>query len=618
MELARSPWLRSGSELEAATIGRATELAELVEAVMEAATGQGRRQILVTGPAGSGKTHLLALAWHRLAGAVVSGHCLRLVRLPEDPWRLASHGDLLGAILAGVLQPDTTPPGCAVQPGGSVLLYDAVRPGDAVQSGGVGRQEEDQGPEGETQLAISPDRYQRAEAQLTQLALDRGPVVVLAEAFDQILKQIGSDGQRHLERFLSSEPSLVLVGSSRLPLEAEVWRSAALNDQLDVRPLEPLTVEQVAALIGPPASAAGAAGPNSPSAGAAGTSGLEAVGLLAGRWPGLWVALARTCQPNQPNQPNQPVSPAGALLSWLSDQEPLRLERLRQLTHQQRLVVSELAAAAHPLHVRELARRCGIGEKSVARVAVELKRSGWINAATSPWDGLTDGRRSYYELSDPVTRLVPVPDPACPGLVVTQLVFLELWTGADQLTASPRRLPRVADLLGQVDAVLGALTRGEGEPLFGLPSALRSALAETASASSADPKAGLEQASQRLRLVASRLAAFLANIQDDAVPQVSSHSFGQDLRQVSSADADHLAALERALPVLERILGELDPGTAGIRADLITAYEAVGRRLEAVALAERSLDLSASVLGENHPDIVLARRRMSAAYGQHT
>ncbi len=71
---------------------------------------------------------------------------------------------------------------------------------------------------------------------------------------------------------------------------------------------------------------------------------------------------------------------------------------------------------------------------------------------------------------------------------------------------------------------------------------------------------------------------------------------------------------ERALRILERVLGAEHPDTAGLLNNLATLYESQGRYAEAESLYERALGICERVLGAEHPDTAQSLNNLAALY----
>jgi tetratricopeptide (TPR) repeat protein len=72
---------------------------------------------------------------------------------------------------------------------------------------------------------------------------------------------------------------------------------------------------------------------------------------------------------------------------------------------------------------------------------------------------------------------------------------------------------------------------------------------------------------------------------------------------------------ERLVAASERVLGPDHPSTLASRNNLAAAYQAAGRRDEAITLDEQILAASERVLGPDHPSTLQARNNLAAAYG---
>jgi len=94
-----TPSLMPASTLEAIFVARGQVLDSIMQRVESAADSDTRNQTLLVGPRGAGKTHLIALTYHRTKGLIAEGRRLQLAWLPEDPWTIASYRHLLASIV---------------------------------------------------------------------------------------------------------------------------------------------------------------------------------------------------------------------------------------------------------------------------------------------------------------------------------------------------------------------------------------------------------------------------------------------------------------------------------------------------------------------------------------
>jgi tetratricopeptide (TPR) repeat protein len=77
-----------------------------------------------------------------------------------------------------------------------------------------------------------------------------------------------------------------------------------------------------------------------------------------------------------------------------------------------------------------------------------------------------------------------------------------------------------------------------------------------------------------------------------------------------------LAYWEPMTTTSQQILGEEHPDTIMARANLASSYWSAGRTGEAIAIEERVLADSERLLGEEHPDTIRARANLAVSYQQ--
>ena len=452
-----TPWLTPRTQLEALLVGRQALLDDLVDRIRRAATTHSRQHTLVVGPRGAGKTHLLALAYHRAFDLTDQDGRFQLARLPEDPWTIASYRHLLAAILADLDPSASTIPGCLV-PLPSVA---------------------------------------ELESHLTRHFQNGGVIVVLVENLDEVFAQIGLEGQRQLRHFLQTTPyPLLLLATTPTLGRSLSSQSSPFYGFFDTLPLAPLTLNQALELVLRVAQTRDDQGRLAAALHqVVAKRRLEAVAHIAGSQPRLWVTFGQTLTPEGIQRL------ADALMETFDDLTPSYQDRVRALSPQQRLVVGELASADHPLPVQDIARRVDITEKTAARLVRELARLDWVARVATPWNHLLDRRRSYYELADPLARLAFQLKGARGEPLRLIVDFLSYWFDQDDVSGWRRdqleshAAGPAVDLLGQVDDALAALHRGDAEPVMALPSSVRTALEQRWAKvdSRADEPAGSER-----------------------------------------------------------------------------------------------------------------------------
>lgn len=441
--------------LEELFVHREDLVSDAISRIERAASSRERSSRLFIGPRGAGKSHLLALVAHRARRLVGFGERFQLAWLPEDLWAIGSVDDLFREIARHV------------EPAG--LLREQGGPPDAV---------------------------------LRAIASERGPIVVVVENLDQVLADIGQQGQRRLRALMESDRSLLIIGSATRLATELVDQSMPFYGFFDTVDLHPFSVDQAADMLKQIARARHDEGLvaelDTPQA----RSRLAAVAHLAGGQPRIWALFGAGLTVEGLDDF------VSILIEQFDDLTPYYQERLRWLSVNERKAVQALAEADRALPVRDLAEATGISPRSLASTLLGLRETGWVRVRTGPLMDLVDGRLTYYELAEPLARLA-FQLKAAHGEPVRLLVdFLRAWfeptalnavvagpasayaaaarssehggaasalcrsLAADVLRAPEELTPSLAEMILTIDRGLSALEEGDPQPLLSLPASI--------------------------------------------------------------------------------------------------------------------------------------------------
>ena len=173
-----TPSLLPAKVLEELFVQRSALLERILAMVEESARTKAKHQILLVGPRGIGKTHLLALTYHRIKARLDLRERLCLAWLREEEWGVDSFAELLRRILRAL---DCEDPQAGL---GERIRALREAPRDAVRS--------------------------VAEQMLTRHLAGR-TLVVLCENLDELFKGMGEQGQQELRAFLQEQGSCSLI-----------------------------------------------------------------------------------------------------------------------------------------------------------------------------------------------------------------------------------------------------------------------------------------------------------------------------------------------------------------------------------------------------------------------
>ena len=590
-----SPWQTPKDQLEAIFVTREPILDNLVKRVLNAAASDSRQHTLIVGPRGSGKTHLLAMLYYQLQDALSQGIKIQIARLPEDPFTIVSYTRLLSAIFTSV-EPDQT-------------------------------------------VDMNADAL---EFMLDQMAEKAGPIVVLLENLDEVFAQIGIDGQRKLRHYLQTSNTLLMITTTSILDRSINDQASPFYSYFSVIRLQELSAEQAQQMLLNIASVQENTELVDYLSSDHVLRRLNIVRYLAGSHPRIWSIFSEVMTPNSLQRI------AELLYASFDDLTPYYRDRLMSLNPQQRLVVSELAVASYPLHVQEISQRTHLGARSVARTVIELKDAGWIKPVETLWAHLLDGRRTYYELCEPLVRLAFQVKDAVDKPISLIVNFLTLWLDPEEIESwggnglvmkyleqvetsfssdanlrFMRRLTRLpackaddTDLLGKVDDALSQLQSGDASALMALPSLVRIVLELQCQELSPDAEYNPAPLRRELHHDAMNYMGWVAH-----EPQSSEWiSRGENLAQTTGAEEDfsiwaEWLARSGQFDQAETVMLLLsDDWLLMSRDNLALAYQSAGRFKEAIHLLEQNLADFERILGPDHPNTLTLRNNLASVY----
>ena len=615
--------------LERLFVVRQPILKRLMDRVANLGTTPSPHHTLLVGPRGAGKTHIISLVYHRSKKLIAQGSGFQIAWLPEDPWTIMSYRHLLSEILR------------------------AINP--------------DQRPQSRDEAEL--------DAQLRAVIKENGPILILAENFDQILDALGEQGQQKLRHLLQTGSNILIIGSTTRLDRNLSDHSHPFFGFFDTIRLTPFSPEEARKMLAALAIEGKDDRLKNKLSDDATLSRICTIAHLAGGQPRLWALLGSALTVEQLDHL------AELLLSRFDDLTPYYQEQLSRLSPQQRLVIAELASADRPLPVKELAGRIGADQRSAAKTVSDLTDRGWLEPVSTIFANLLDRRRTYYELAEPLARLAfqikesrgePLP------LIID---FLVSWFDADQLRSSnggdygqaalarmerdevvdlARRLTSLPnshihslDLLGRVEDALASVSDGDAEPVMSLPSALRQAIEYRADsphdlipirllllylaledvgdiprhefsdkwlarARRLDAEVGLP--TSRLMLVCWLSASWLFDESEEALSTITLEAERMEGTD-ALASAYHSAGIfARAIALFEhnltdrqRILGPDHPQTLATRGGLAGALLDVGRTEQAIEMLRSLLEDYIRTMGPNHPHTLATRGRLAYA-----
>ena len=428
-----SPGSMSHETLEAVFVQRHKLAEQLVKRIRASVLGKSKHYQLLIGPRGIGKTHLMALVYHRIKAMSDLQDKLCIAYLREEEWGIASLLDLLLRIFAALLQE-----------------YPNSELAERV--------------EGLYELPF--DVAERAARSLLKDYIGERTLFVLIENLDELFKGLGDEGQKRFRAYLQEHPFCTILATSRSLFAGVSLQTSPFYGFFRIHHLEGLTVEEARQLLIELARWDQDTELSGFLQTAGGLYRVRAIHHLAGGNHRVYVVLYQFLSHETLDELSTPF------LEMLDDLTPYYQSRMALLSPQQRKIIEFLVERRHAVPVKEIARRCFITHQTASSQLKQLVELGHLRVTRI-------GRESFYELREPLFRLcLEVKDRR--GPIKLFVDFLRLWCSREELEAQLHgselsetrmylhealELPQTDDaqFQGLLDALKAAKSAGDNE-----------------------------------------------------------------------------------------------------------------------------------------------------------
>lgn len=395
-----TPSMHDHAFLETIFVAR-QELAErLLERIRLSATTAAKYYMLVIGPRGIGKTHLVALLYHRIRTDAALDAALRIAWLQEDPWSIASYPHLLLSVLQQLASEYRDHP----------LIEEIVR----LQQ-------------------LPAAAFEHAAEEMLRRSLGDKTLLILAENFDEICKAIGNDGQHKLRAFLQTYANTTILATSTSLLDPIVAdQERPFYGGFTRAFLKPLSFEEAVQMLMQIARHSGAEQLAAMLNTSVGRARVRAIHHLAGGNPRIYVIFHQFLTRETLDELVEPF------MKLVNELTPYYQGRMQSLAPMQRNLVDIIRRSAGPLPVKEIAAAALHSPQAVSNELVKLRDLGYVQA-------LQDGRLSRYELREPLMRIALNTKEQRGDAIPLFVAFLRAWfprvdlmTMLDQIAPSQR------------------------------------------------------------------------------------------------------------------------------------------------------------------------------------
>jgi tetratricopeptide (TPR) repeat protein len=522
--LSFTPSAQDVEVLEALTVGRQALIRELLDDVDELVRRGNRHHRLIIGPRGIGKSHLLTVLADRASKRYGDSE-IQIFLLPEDLWGIRGLVDLAQA-----------------------MGYEPASPADA-----------------------PPSVEERAEQWLRRLPVGSGPVVLLLENLDVVLRSIGLSSTRRL-RSLLEDCSILLIASAPQLFDSVLEVRESFFGFFDIATLEELSTDDALELFCRLAALWGDGELLGFLNTAQARDRVEAIRVIAGGHPRIWTLFAGCLS----------VSSIDLLV-------PLFIETVDHLTPYYQSLISSLSSDEQAIVVALCRTRGGhtgaeigimarLDDDATTSALRDLERKGFVRRLDSSKDRRAEPAW-WWELREPLMRLAMDIKESQGRPIGVVVEFLREWYGsrlAEISVSGPLARAYVSEALAQAAGEL---------PIAGSPWSIASDNEKSSTSEPSDVSGGRghSDVGPSQNEGGGSASAAPEYIGASSSTDLAGDSESPGLSHPSSGEGEPLAATNRAI--------ELDPDNPDYHNNRAYDLRALGRHEEALAANDRAIEL---------------------------
>jgi len=350
-----TPSLMSSKTLEAIFVQREKLVEDLIAGVRESATTQNKHYRLLVGMRGIGKTHTIALLYHRLKKEADLQDRLFIAWLIEDEWGVSSWLDLQIKIFKALA--DVYPEAYQDKLATDVEALYELSPQEATARGEI----------------------------ILKKFIGKQTLLILTENLDEILKGLGDTGQKKFRAYLQNNPLITIVATCQNLSNDLTSKKRAFYGFFNRNNLDKLSLEEATNLLTKIAELQQDRELNKFIKSSTGKDRIKAIHHLAGGNHRVYIIFSQFLTHDSLDDLVQPV------MQTLDELTPFYQARMQWLSPQQRKIVELLCDRRHAVPVKEIAQRCFISHQTASSQLKDLLKKGYVVKERQ-------GRESFYEL----------------------------------------------------------------------------------------------------------------------------------------------------------------------------------------------------------------------------
>ncbi len=358
-----SPGNMDRESLEAVFVGRDDVMEDVLSRITTSIRGPQKHYILLVGPRGSGKTHLLALAYHRLMvsfEADDAGDSVAIALLKEEEWGVASFLDLIVRILRALAE---------------------------------------EAPQLKAEIADVYDRFSKdpvdAEAfavRLLRRHSEGKTLLLLCENLVDLFHGLGDEGQKRWRAAIQEDGNWAIVATTPQLFAAVTLQDNPFYGFFTVRALDKIDLETGIDLLAKKAVHENKSDLADFLRTPLGRARARAVHHLAAGNHRAYVVLFDFLDKESLEDL------IGPFMQMVDDLTPYYQDKMRQLPPAQRKIIEFLCLKGAPATVKDISTSCLMSQQTAAKQIGELVTAGFVSRNRS-------GRNTFCELSEPLMRI---------------------------------------------------------------------------------------------------------------------------------------------------------------------------------------------------------------------
>ena len=358
-----SPGNMDRQSLETLFVGRNDVMEDVLSRVMESIRGTNKHYILLVGPRGSGKTHLLALASHLLMDRIEAAKAedkVAVALLNEEEWGVASFLDLVVRILNALAG---------------------------------------QGPELKADIDNIYARFSKDPASAETFAIERlrqhtrgKTLLLLCENLVDLFDGLGDEGQKRWRTIIQEDGNWAIVASTPSLFLAIELQDNPFYGFFTIRALNKIDFDTGIDLLAKKAVHESKMELANFLSQPLGRARVRAIHHLAAGNYRAYVVLSDFLDKESLLDLVHPF------MEMVDDLTPYYQDRMRQIPPAQRKIVEFLCRQSTPANVKDIATSCLMSHQTTAKQIGELDNAGFVTRNRI-------GRNTFCELSEPLMRI---------------------------------------------------------------------------------------------------------------------------------------------------------------------------------------------------------------------